>query len=49
MSVCLPDYSKINCTTDGATGTVYNAISSANICTGDAALIKEARFSVSSF
>lgn len=47
MSVCVPDYSRFNCTSNGLTGMVYNPISSGDICTGDANAIKEARYSVS--
>lgn len=46
MSVCKPDFSKINCTTATLTGFVYNSISTGdNFCTGDPATIKEARVS----
>lgn len=45
MSVCVPDYSRFNCTSNGLTGMVYNPISSGDICTGDANAIKEARYS----
>lgn len=47
MSVCDPDYSKINCKTDTFNGGfVYNAISTGgSFCRGDPDKIKEARFS----
>ena len=46
MSVCMPNFSKLNCTSTALTGTVYNAINTGgSFCTGDPDLIKEARMS----
>lgn len=46
MDVCKPNYALINCTTQTASGTVYNSIyTGGSFCTGSAANVKEARFS----
>ena len=46
MSVCLPNFALMNCTTPTATGFVYNKIyTGGSFCTGDPDLIKEARLS----
>lgn len=48
ISVCKPNYSAFNCTSNGLTGTVYNPIyTGGSFCTGDAKAVKEARYSVS--
>jgi len=47
MSVCNPDYTKINCTTDAATGLIFNAIyTGGDFCKGNKDDVKEARLSV---
>lgn len=46
ISVCKPNFSKLNCTSSGLIGFVYNAIYTGdNFCTGASNLVKEARFS----
>ena len=46
LAVCLPDYTQINCTTSGLTGSLYNSIyTGGSFCTGDASKVKEARLS----
>lgn len=46
MSVCKPNYSTLNCTSNGLTGIVYNPIyTGGSFCTGDAKKVKEARYS----
>lgn len=50
MSICKPDFSKFNCTTQTETGSVYNQIGTgAGFCSGDLAAITEARLSKSKF
>ncbi|CAF0832752.1 unnamed protein product [Brachionus calyciflorus] len=46
LDVCKPDFTKIDCVTNGLTGTIYKSINTGgNFCSGNSADIKEARLS----